>query len=132
MARKKGKGTELSVFKGREAKLNRAIIHSLALEGPQTIYDLHKNLRTVRGLKHTRYSSVNKRIRILKESGYVHKVAIKETKAGFVSSIYELRTKALLAWMIDSVELERLLSQMNDETALIILATLVGANETED
>ena len=89
------KNTRLSVFKGREAKLNRAIFQVLALKDAQTIYDIHKHVRTFRGLKHTYYSNVNKRVRALQQKGYVKEVNIKSTKAGFEATEYELATSLL-------------------------------------
>jgi hypothetical protein len=59
MARKKAKGTELSVFKGREAKLNRAIFQTLALKGPQSTNGLYQNVRKLRGFSRKHYVNVN-------------------------------------------------------------------------
>ena len=98
MARREGKSGRISVFKGREAKLNRAIFHILALKGPLTIYDIYKKVKTLRDLKHTRYASVNKRVRSLEESGYIKKMGLKKTKAGFKASIYELTRQSLLGY----------------------------------
>ncbi len=125
-ARKKQHG-RLSVFKGREAKLNKAIFQTLAHKGPQTIYDIHKQVRVQRGLKYTRYASVNKRVRILKDSGYVCEAGSKETKAGFKASIYELTVRAYLFMMLDSLDLEEMLAQIGEAEALAILGDLVGA-----
>ena len=48
----KRKSGRLQVFKGREAKLNRAIFQILALKGPLIIYDIHKEVKVQKGLKH--------------------------------------------------------------------------------
>ena len=124
MARKKSKGTELSVFKGREAKLNRAIFQTLALKGPQTIYDIHKRIKTYRGLKRTYYGNVNKRVRALEQTGYVKAISIHGTKAGFKAAIYELTTRAYLALMLNSINIDALLNQMDEAIASEILAAL--------
>ena len=123
MARRKG--TELSVFKGREAKLNRAIFQALALKGPQTIYDIHKQVKTQRGLKQTKYASVNKRIRLLEESGYVRRVGVKKTKAGFEATIFELAIRGYLAIVLNSMSPESLMKKLNEATALSFLATIL-------
>ena len=120
----RSKGTELSVFKGREAKLNRAIFQALALKGPQTIYDIHKRLRTMRGLRYTHYRNVNKRVRDLQNTGYVKEARVKGTKAGFEATEYELTARAYLALMLDSIKLEDLLSRMDEDVALEILAAM--------
>jgi len=118
---------KLQVFKGREAKLNKAIFHTLALKGPQTIYDIHKEAKAQRGLRDIRYASVNKRIRPLEESGYVRKVGAKRTKAGFEASVYELQVKAYLSMLLDTIDIESLISQSDEGTLLTILASLVDA-----
>jgi hypothetical protein len=123
----KPKNTRLSVFKGREARLNRAIFHALALKGAQTIYDIHKYVRTFRGLKRTYYGNVNKRVRALQQVGYVREVNVKSTKAGFEATEYELTARAYLALMLDSTNLEDLLSRMDEDVALELLSALIAS-----
>jgi Trm5-related predicted tRNA methylase len=120
----KPKNTRLSVFKGREARLNRAIFQSLALKGAQTIYDIHKHVKIFRGLIYTYYGNVNKRVRALQQLGYVKETNIKSTKAGFEATEYELTTRTYLALMLDSTNLEDLLNRMDEDVASEILATI--------
>ena len=114
------------MFKGREARLNRAIFQSLALKGPQTVYDLHKNLRVKKGLKLVHYGNVNKRVRALEELRYVKAACRQNTKAGFTSTIYELGSKAYLAMLLDSISPELLLNRVDEFSALEISAFIVG------
>jgi len=129
MARKKSKGTELSVFKGREAKLNRAIFQTLALKGPQTIYEMHKEVKTLKGFKNTRYANVNVRVRLLESSGFVKKTATKKTKAGFESTIYDIATKAYFAMLLSSINVEDFLTRLDDTTATELLATIIKSSQ---
>ena len=124
MPRAGADAARLSVFKGREARLNKAIFHILALKGPQTIYDIHKEVEIRKGLRQTRYANVNKRVRALEESDYIKKIGVKRTKAGFQASIYELTTKAFLAILFNSINLDELLMRVDDATAQTILASL--------
>ena len=124
-AKRKRKRAELSVFKGREAKLNHAIFHILALKGPQTIYDIHKEAKTRRRLRHVRYATVNKRARALQESGYIKKTGKKKTKAGFKASIYELTARAYLAILLNSINLDDLLIRVDEATAQTILGVIM-------
>ena len=124
MARRKRKTGRISVFKGREAKLNRAIFHVLAAKGPLTIYDIHKMVITRRGLRHVRYASVNKRVRPLEESGYIKKTGVKKTKAGFEAHIYELTARAYLAILINSINLDELVMRVDEATASAILGVI--------
>ncbi len=124
MAKGKRNCGRISVFKGREAKLNRAIFQALALKGPQTIYDIHKRLRTMRGLRCTHYGNVNKRVKALQQLGYVKEVNIKSTKAGFEATEYELTARAYLALMLASIKPEDLLNRIDEDAALEILAAM--------
>jgi DNA-binding PadR family transcriptional regulator len=130
MARKKGKGTELSVFKGREAKLNRAIIQTLAIKEPQTTRALRKRISQIKSMKNTSYSTVNKRVRDLEKKGYLIKAEVKE-RIGGITNYYELRPRAHLAKFLDSITIADLAEQIDDETAVTLLATLVGAKKLE-
>lgn len=122
------KTSSLSVFKGREAKLNKAIFHTLALEGPQTIYDIHKEVKTQRKLRHTRYATVNKRARALEALGYVKKIGVKKTKAGFEAIIYELTARTYLAILLDSINLDELVTRADETTASAILGDIMRAS----
>jgi len=117
----------LSVFKGREARLNKAIFHTLALKGPQTIYDIHKQVKAQRGLRQTRYANVNKRVRALEESGYTKKTGIRKTRAGFEASIYELRAKGYLSIILNFIDLDDLLKEVDETAASTILADTLYA-----
>jgi len=128
MARKKTKGTELSVFKGREAKLNRAIFQTLAQKGPQTIYDIHKQVKIRRGLRCTKYASVNKRVKTLEKFGYVTRVGKKKTMAGFEAAIYELTARTYLVMLLSSENLEDLIMRLDGPTASTILASIIQLN----
>jgi predicted transcriptional regulator len=126
VSRRKAKSEKLSVFKGHEARLNQAIFHILALKGPQTIYDIHKEVKAQRGLRQTRYASVNKRVRVLEESGYIKKIGIKKTKAGFEASIYELNVKGYLAILLNQINLDDFFKRVDDATASTILGAITG------
>lgn len=126
MSRRKEKSGRISVFKGHEARLNQAIFHILALKGPLTIYDIHKEVKAQRGLRNTRYASVNKRVRVLEESGNIKKIGIKKTKAGFEASIYELNVKGYLAILLNQINLDDFLKRVDDATASTILGAITG------
>ena len=124
MARRKDKTGRISVFKGREAKLNRAIFQILALKSPLTIYDIHKEVKARRGFRRTRYATVNKRVRSLEKLRYVKRIGVKKTKAGFEASIYELTARAYLAILLNSINLDKLVMHVDEATALTILGSI--------
>jgi hypothetical protein len=87
----------LSVFKGREAKINKAIFWILAHESPLTIYEICKKVRTQKSLRYTRYSVVNRRVRSLEELSYIEKAGPKKTRAGFEAQLYQITFRALFS-----------------------------------
>jgi hypothetical protein len=120
-------GSELSVFKGREARLNRAIFWSLSVQGTQTTYELHRNVRSIKILRGTHYANVNKRVRALEQLGYVKRIGVRKTKAGFESTVFEMTSRAYLAILMDSIDFDDLLARMSEDstnTLMITFATL--------
>lgn len=97
MSRKKSRETELSVFKGREARLNRAVFQILALKSSLTIYDIWKEVRKLRSLKQTKYSTVNRRARTLEEQGYLIKAGFRGTKSGGQAVLYQINIRVNVA-----------------------------------
>ena len=118
------------MFKGREAKLNRAIFQTLAQKGPQTIYDTYKKIKAQRGFNHIYYGNVNKRVRALEQTGYLKPAKIKNTKAGFEAIVYELTARAYLGLILDSISLEILLNRIDEDSAMEILTAIAGMNKT--
>lgn len=124
MARKASKTVELSVFKGREARLNRAIFQILSLKGPQTIYDIHKSARCLRGYRHLHYGNVNRRVRVLESRGYLKAAGTVKTKAGFEAIAYKMTFKTCLALIFEAIGTEEILNKMDEGIAAQIFAML--------
>ena len=76
LSRKKSKYAKLSVFKGRETKLNHAILIIITQNSPQTIYDIAKTVRQLKGLTNTKYTNVNRRVKALEKQGFLKKQAL--------------------------------------------------------
>ena len=118
-------GLRLSAFKYRSAELNRAIFEILAIKGPLTAYQVYKHIRKRKEFEGKYYSVVNRRIRELREQGYLKKAGETRTKAGFQASLYELTAKAYLALLLKNINFETLLERINEKTALALIAELV-------
>ena len=114
----------LSVFKGREAKLNRTILLILAQESSLNIWRVYKRVREVRGLRHTRYRVVNRRMKDLEHEGYIEVCGQKETPQGLKANLYQLTVKTYLAFLLGTVSLDTLIQQANDADAITLLAAL--------
>lgn len=114
-------GVRLSVFKGRTRQLTKAIFWTLARRGPSTAYDIYKEVRKRRRLGHTRYPVVNHRVRMLEELGYVEKIGARRTKVGFKASLYQLKSKAYLAIILDQINLDDFIEEANEAEVLTAL-----------
>jgi len=121
VAKRKDKTGRISVFKGREAKLNRAIFQILALKNPLTIYDLTILIKRQRLLHRKLYSVVNRRVRALEQLGYLEKVGTRKTVAGFTATLYQLTPRAYLALILCKTDLDRFIEQAEDGNIVTVL-----------
>jgi len=124
--KKKRKRGSISIFKGREAKLNHAIFHILALKGPLTIYEVCKEVKTQKGLRHTKYTNVNRRVRALDQSRYLRKTGTRRTLAGFEASLYELTSRGYAALVFNQINLDRFIKDAAENEILEALAIFVA------
>ena len=127
MAWNKRKGSELSVFKGREASLNRAILQILAMQGPLKKYGIHRTLIKQRKLKKKHYGNVSKRVRALQQSGFLNGISLQTVEAGSEAVVYELSPKAYLALLFDSLSLEIVIDRLEDQFATEVLAAILAS-----
>ena len=96
MPRPKSEKVRLSVFRGKEAKLNLAIFLVLSETSPLAIWDIHKNVGKMRGFKGIKYAVINTRIRVLEEKGYLISMGNRDTKQGGKTTLYILSAKMKL------------------------------------
>jgi predicted transcriptional regulator len=120
----KDKGGRLSVFKGREARLNKVIFHILALESPLTIYEIAKEVKRQRLLHRKLYSVISRRVRKLEEQGYLSIAGTKKTRPGITANTYELTSKLHLAILLNKTDHEQLLQKADNTTIIDLLAAL--------
>ena len=120
----KPKNTKLSVFKGREARLNHTIFQTLTQRSPLAIYEIHKQIKTQRGLKHTKYTNVSRRVRALEESGYLDNAGIRDTQAGGQATLYQLATRAQVALFLSQISPDTFIKEADEDTLIAQLAAL--------
>ena len=130
MPRSKRETVRLSVFKGRESSLNRALIQALISKEPQTTNQLFTKIAQIEEFKDISYSTVNKRVRSLEQSGYIKKVLVKK-RVGGLSNYYELRPKVYLAQFLASNNIYKLFEQADDQLSLTFLAAFIKAKNQE-
>ena len=124
LTRKKSKGTELSVFKGREAKLNRAILQTLFRQSPQIIYDITKAIQKQRGFRRTKYTNVSRRVKALEQQGYLEKAGSRETQPGSQGKLYQPTTRAQVVFLMNQVDPEIFVKEADEDALIAELITL--------
>lgn len=110
MAKNKHKGARLKVFSGREDRLNRVIFLILRHDGILTRYDLFKQIRIIKGFRHTKIQVVYRRVDALFQQGWLDTNGVRIAKAHFASPLYQLSERALAALEIDKTDLNELLN----------------------
>ncbi len=120
MTRKRCKSTELDVFSGREAKLNRVIFVILNSKSPLTSYDMYLEIRRIKGFRHTKRQSVDRRMKVLYAQGWIVKYGVRPAKAHFLSPLYALSIRAQAALALNKIDLN-LFVQIAKETDLEIV-----------
>ena len=126
MPKPKPSTIKLQVFKGREARLNKATFRILALHGPLTIYEICKEIRAQKGLKYSRYTNVNRRVRALEQSKYLRKIGVRKTLAGFEASLYELTVRAYAAFVLNQINMNRFIEEAEENEILELLAAFAS------
>lgn len=117
-------GPLLSVFKGREAKLNRAILLILFQKGPLVVYDITKEVKKRKGFRFTKYTNINRRVRALVEQGYLESVGSRETQSGSQGTLYQPTMRAKVAFYLNQVSPDQFITEANDEALITELAAL--------
>ena len=114
----------LSVFTGRETKLNKAIFQVLATEGALTIYEISKKVRTQISLRYNKYSVINRRVRSLSDKGYIEAISARTTQAGFQAQLYQLTLRAYLAITLSKIDLDRFIEEASEKNIINALTSI--------
>jgi hypothetical protein len=109
--RRKHKTGRISVFKGREAKLNRAIFQTLAHKSPQTAWDVFRHFKKQKDMVHLTYWVLIRRVRALQELDYLMKVGERKTMPGSETALYQLTPRAELAMALDQIDLDKFIRE---------------------
>jgi DNA-binding MarR family transcriptional regulator len=113
------------VFKGREAKLNHAIFQILTLRSPLLIYDITREVRKLRGFRHTKYTNVGRRVKALEQQGYLSIAGSRDTQSGAQGTLYRLTERAHVAIISNQVSLDAFVKQASEEALMAELAALI-------
>jgi hypothetical protein len=118
----------ISIFTGREARLNKAIFWILAKQSPLTIYDIWQKLREQRDFVYMRYHTVNRRVRALEKRGYVGKSGERKTKTGFIAILHQLTARAYLAILLDRISLDSFIEKTSEAGILSLVLEVISTD----
>jgi len=121
----KSEKVRLSVFKGREAILNWVIFQILALKAPLAIYEICNRIKAKTGLKHVKYTNINRRVRALSDSGYLEEVGTRKTQAGFQANLYKMTSRAYLAIILNELNLDDFVQTATEEQITAVIAAMM-------
>jgi hypothetical protein len=121
VARIKHETVKLSVFKGKETKLNRAIFQVLAQKSPQTAWEIFNQLTKQKHLSDLKYWVLIRRIKKLQESDFLMKVGETKTMPGTETGQYQLTPRAELAMVLDQVNLDQFITKADYHRILTAL-----------
>jgi hypothetical protein len=99
------RGTKLDVFSGREAKLNRVIFQILDTKNILTSYDMYLEIRRIKGFRHVKRQSIDRRMKSLCQQSWIVKYGVKQAKAHFISPLYALSIQAQTALVLNKTDL---------------------------
>jgi len=117
---------QLSVFKGREAKLNNAILLVLAIDGPLNIRQVYKRIMAKKDLKHTRYRVVNRRMKALEKEDYIIQVRTERIPQGFLAKLYQPTLRTYLAFAVNRVNFDEFVKSASTSEIITVLAILIN------
>ncbi len=115
MACKKDKDTELSVFRGKAAKLNRVILRVLERQSPLNAYDVWRSVKSCKGFKHENSKTVYRRIDALHKESWIRQKGTRPAKVQGESRLYELTLKGKAALKLGEESIEEFLSTATEE-----------------
>jgi len=121
VAERKRGTLRLSVFSGREAKLNYAIFQVLSKKSPQTAWDIFSQFRKQKDLSNLKYWVLIRRIKNLFESDYLMKVGETKTMPGTETGLYHLSPRAELAIALDQIDLDKFINEAGVHRILSVL-----------
>jgi hypothetical protein len=117
---------KLQVFKGREAKLNKAIFTILAIKGPHAVYALLGEIKKQRGFTDTRYGVVRRRVEALEKQDFLMKVGTARTHVGSYAPVYQMTPRAELALALGKTNPDRLIKETDYARIIEMLEALSG------
>jgi hypothetical protein len=124
VVREQSEGTKLEVFSGRQAKLNLIIFLILYSKKLLTSYDMYSEIRSIKGYRHTKRQSIDRRVKALHQQGWLKKDGIRPAKAHFPSPLYKLSIRAQAAIVLSKKDLNDFLQTAPESNIQIFVDSL--------
>ena len=109
------KSTRLKVFSGKEAWLNHIIFLLLYPDKRSTSYEMYKEIRNIKGYRHVKRQSVDRRMKALLAQRWLKINGTKPAKAHFLKPLYQLSVRAEAALELGKKDLDILLQTASKE-----------------
>ena len=118
MPRPKSEKVRLSIFRGKEAKRNHAILCSLHQKSPQTGWDIFVQLKKRKEMTGLTYTTLLRRMAALQLHDYVMKVGEKDTMPGTETALYQLSPRGELAVALSKINLDTFVKKAGYDSIL--------------
>jgi DNA-binding PadR family transcriptional regulator len=128
LAQKRGRGTPLEVFSGKQARLNRVILLIFYSKKPLAKYDVFLEIRNIKGFKHEDSKTIYRRMETLIEEGWIAQKGTRPAKVQGESILYELTLKGKAALRLDKKSMEEFLQTATDEQLLKFIEAFSDSN----
>jgi hypothetical protein len=112
------------VFSGRQAKLNLIIFLVLSSSKLLTSYDIYLKIRVIKGYRHIKRQSVDRRVKALCQQGWLQKEGIRLAKAHFLSPLYTLSIRAQAALVLSKKDLNCFLQTAPESNLQMLIDAL--------
>jgi DNA-binding PadR family transcriptional regulator len=115
LAHKEDRGTKLEVFSGKQASLNRIILHILYSKKLLAKYDVFLEIRNIKGFKHEDSKTIYRRMEALNKEGWIAQKGTRPAKVQGESILYELTLKGKAALKLDEKSIEEFLQTTTEK-----------------
>ena len=123
MPRPKSEKVSLSVFRGKEAKHNYAILCSLKQKSPQTAWEIFIQFKKQKKMADLTYTTLLRRMPALLKQDYLMIVGEKDTMPGTETALYQLTPRAELAITLSEINLDTFVKEAGYSRILSALET---------
>jgi hypothetical protein len=121
--RPKSEKVRLSVFEGKEAKHNYAILCSLKQKSPQTSWEIFIQFKKQKEMADLTYTTLLRRMAALLKQDYIMIVGEKDTMPGTETALYQLTPRAELAITLSKINLDTFVKEAGYSRILSALET---------